>query len=443
MTPIVLIGLLGVPAIPADAVPAQVPPVVVAANVLGADAVQTGQIVAAGAAADGPVATLEQVTGFALLDRIDSLSHSDLGRFLDAHPGTINELLTRPPSAAEVAVWWESASQRSHANLQSLAPQLVGNLEGIPYLERDIANRTVLSDAQATLNDRLSGRVGRAERSELEARAHMLAEVERAVRGAGRRLVSLDVTGEGRAVVAIGDLASADVVTFLVPGMFFGVDAQIEAWTQTTQDLLIEQRSWLRRLHPSTSPSVAAVAWIGYATPNLINVASMESARSGREALTGALQGLRAARGEHQPFVSVVAHSYGSTAAMLSLSEDDVGVDALAVVGSPGSPARNAGELNAGSVWVGAADWDPISASGVFGSQPVSRAYGARMFSVAEGRDPVTGERLSGAVSHNDYFVPGSMALRNLALLSLGEGGLVVDADADRSEFARALTRVR
>src|SRR5690606_42101369 len=63
-----------------------------------------------------------------------------------------------------------------------------------------------------------------------------------------------------------------------------------------------------------------------------------------------ALQGLRAARGVDQPFVSVLAHSYGSTAALLSLAEDDVSVDALAVVGSPGSPARSAAELHVGSV---------------------------------------------------------------------------------------------
>src|SRR5689334_14650288 len=98
--------------------------------------------------------------------------------------------------------------------------------------------------------------------------------------------------------------------------------------------------------------------------------------------------------------------SSGCTPALLSLQEDDVSVDALALVGSPGSPARTVGELHVadGNVWVGAADWDPIPASGVFGSQPTSPQYGAHRFSVAPGVDPVTGQTLAGAVSHNDYF---------------------------------------
>ena len=100
-------------------------------------------------------------------------------------------------------------------------------------------------------------------------------------------------------------------------------------------------------------------------------------------------------------------------------------------------------ELHVGSVWVGAADWDPIPASGVFGSQPASRSYGAHLFSVAAGSDPLTGSRLAGAVTHNDYFAPGSMSLRNMTLISLGEGDSVVGPDHARGDFARAFTHIR
>ena len=119
-------------------------------------------------------------------------------------------------------------------------------------------------------------------------------------------------------------------------------------------------------------------------------------------------------------------------------------VDALAVVGSPGSPARHVSQLHVtdGNVWVGAAEWDPIPASGVFGSQPASGAYGASLFSVAAGVDPVTGERLTGALSHNDYFAAGSMSLRNLAYISVGEGDQVIGPDHARGDFARAFTRI-
>lgn len=386
---------------------------------------------------------LDRLQGIALLDRLDSLPRGDVRLFLNGHPEVIRELLAAPPRAADVAAWWGNAPVAGREVLSSLAPELIGNLEGVPYSARDEANREVLDLARQHLDDRLAGAVGRAERAELETRTHMLQQVEQALQGESRRLLSLDVTGDGRAVIAVGDIETADYVSFLVPGMFFGVDAQIDAWTDTAQTLVDEQREWLRTLQPHVDATVAAVAWIGYTTPSLVNVASMELAREGQQSFTASLQGLRAARGDVQPFVSVLAHSYGSTAAMLSLTEDDVHVDALAVVGSPGSPARSADELHVSTMWVGAAEWDPIPSSGVFGSQPSSRDYGARLFSVAGGSDLLTGASLGGAFSHNDYFAAGSMSMRNLALIGLGEGVRVIGPDHERGDFARAFARIR
>lgn len=419
--PVLLAGVSAEPATPLTVTVAQAPP----------------------APSGGASIPLDRLQGIALLDRLDSLPRGDVRLFLGAHPETIGQLLATPPVPADVAAWWNSAPSEGRSVLSTLAPELIGSLEGVPYSARDIANRMVLDAARAQLEERLAGPIGRAERVELETRTHMLEQVEEALEGPSRRLVSLDVTGEGRAVIAVGDIATADFVSFLVPGMFFGVDAQIDAWADTAQRLVDDQRAWLRELQPDSTASVAAVAWIGYTTPGLMNVASMELARAGQQEFTASLQGFRATRGETQPFVSVLAHSYGSTAAMLSLEEDDVHVDALAVVGSPGSPARSAFELHVGTVWVGAAEWDPIPSSGVFGSQPSSRAYGARLFSVAGGDDPITGASLGGAFTHNDYFAPGSMSLRNLTLISLGEGARVVAPDHSRGDFARAFTRVR
>ncbi len=106
-------------------------------------------------------------------------------------------------------------------------------------------------------------------------------------------------------------------------------------------------------------------------------------------------------------------------------------VDALAMVGSPGSPARSVGELHviAGNVWVGGAEWDPIPASGAFGSQPMSVEYGAHHFGVAGGFDPLTQQHLTGALAHNDYFVAGGESFRNLALIGIGQGRYVLGND--------------
>lgn len=425
LAPMTLIGAIGVPAAPIVSAVAEAP----------------------AGAADPLVATaapLGSLQGIALLDRLSTLPRAELRSYLGAHPDVVTELLNNPPTAASVSGWWASTPWDGRRALTGASPQLVGGLEGVPFAVRDAANRAALTAASDALHQRLDGHVGRAERDELATRSHMLDQVEQALAGSDghvRRLISLDTEGEGRAVIAVGDIARADYVSYLIPGMFFGVDAQITAWTDTAEALVADQERWLARLHPGEPANVAAVAWIGYRTPSLVNVASMELAREGRDAFTASLQGLRAARGDDQPYLSVLSHSYGSTAALLSLEEDAVSVDALALVGSPGSPARTVHELHVtdGNVWVGAADWDPIPASGVFGSQPTSAEYGAHRFSVAPGTDPMTGEALAGAVSHNDYFSPGGSSLRNLALIGIGEGAYATDANRAAGDARKAL----
>jgi hypothetical protein len=124
-----------------------------------------------------------------------------------------------------------------------------------------------------------------------------------------------------------------------------------------------------------------------------------------------------------------MAHSYGSTAAMIALQRGDFEIDALAVVGSPGSSAQNASALAVrdGNVYVGEAGWDPVVNSAFYGSDPGAASYGAYRMSVAGGIDAITSQSLGASYGHNEYFQPGSESMRNLALIGIGEGGLVMD----------------
>jgi hypothetical protein len=249
-------------------------------------------------------------------------------------------------------------------------------------------------------------------------------------------------------VIIIGDASTADYVDYLIPGMFSDVDTQIVAFANSSDNIATQQQAWIKKLNPgvpaSQLPTVATFAWIGYQTPNIVNVASMQLAREGQASFTSSLEGLRAERAARvtkaadgtvtagsQPFVAVLAHSYGSTAVMLSLQDDAVKVDALAIVGSPGSPARSASQLKVtnGNVWVGAAETDPVPQTGIFGSQPLSTSYGAHRFGVDGATDPVSLAALRGAVGHNDYFVSGTESLRNMVLIGINRGDLVLGQD--------------
>jgi len=393
---------------------------------------------------------LARLDGVTLLEQLARLTPGEIDAFVAGNPAALADLAARPPAAREVASWWARVPAESRAALSLDVPGVVGNLEGLPFGVRDAANRTFLAQTIAGIHAQLDAGVGRAMEDELRKRLVMLSSVERALEtgssGAERTLIALDVEGEGRAVIGIGALESADYVTFFVPGMYVGVTQQLVDWAGNAETSLLEQRAWLERL--GIEGEVATVAWIGYHTPTVVSIGSLDVAYEGRAALTRSLQGLdavrevtglRSAGAAHEPFVTVVAHSYGSTAAMISLGHDDVAVDALVLVGSPGGPAKTVHDLKVagGNVWVAAADSDPIPRTGVYGNQPLDEEFGAKVFSVKGMTDPVTGERLDDISGHVYYFWPGTTAVRNTALIAIDAGDLVSTDRVQRASAAR------
>jgi pimeloyl-ACP methyl ester carboxylesterase len=222
--------------------------------------------------------------------------------------------------------------------------------------------------------------------------------------------------------------------------MYFTVADQMVDWTDTAAAIQSEQQQWLR--HFDDSRSSAVVSWIGYRTPNVFTVASFGLAQIGAARLTDAVNGLKAARPGSTPYTAVLAHSYGATAALLALQAHAFSVDALAMVGAPGSPAQSVRQLSvpAQDVFVGQAVWDGVATSGFFGSDPAAPSYGATPLGTSGGVDPLTHLRLGPAVGHNGYFAPGCEAMRNLALVGIGRGGDVT-AGTDRTSGTLALAR--
>ena len=115
---------------------------------------------------------------------------------------------------------------------------------------------------------------------------------------------------------------------------------------------------------------------------------------------------------------TLLCHSYGSVVcgeAVKGLPVDDV-----AAFGSPGMKAPSAGALGThANVWAarGSRDWmqfvPHVRVLGLgFGTDPVSPGFGAHVFG-------------AGTAGHSDYLRPGSLSLRNLALIALGRDGQV------------------
>ncbi|PXA67867.1 alpha/beta hydrolase [Cryobacterium arcticum] len=411
------------------------------------------------ASVDIDLASLRSMTGPNLLVGMSQLPLADLATFAADYPTHIDALLTAPPKATAVTAWWTMLDATQRAALTAATPRLVGNLDGVPLAQRSRANEIYLSDSLAAATSALTGSLSETERKTLTSRVAMLTQVAEALKssdgGPKRSLILLDITGTGRAAIALGNPDTADFIGYLVPGMNYQVEPQIVNWTTVADDLYREQAAVLTGASTRTdddtttksgstlagftaaagasassraaTPTIATISWIGYEAPDLFSVAGRDRAQTGAGFLETSWAGLRATRGADQPYISVFAHSYGSTVSLMALANGSVEVDALVVVGSPGSEIQSAENLKVAdhNVFVGKADWDPAVNSAFFGSDPGAASYGARVLGVHGGTDTVTGASLAASVGHNDYFKPGSESLHNMALIGTDQAELV------------------
>lgn len=397
------------------------------------------------AAARVDSALLPKLSGTALLSQLSLLPGSDLAHFVSQNPRVMKNLVKNPPAARDVTAWWSATSPSARKSLVSVSPEVIGNLAGVPFEVRNSANRAYLTTSIHQLKSSMS-QLGRGEIVNARLQLHMLEQVRKALEapkaGPVKSLLTFDATGSGRAAIVVGDLATADYVSYLVPGMFFSVDTALNTWTNIATDLNSEQTRWVSTLaaaDPSMAgKTVATVAWIGYQTPGITGIASLSLADEGADLIGRAIDGVQSVRTGSEPFVTLIGHSYGSTAAMIELAKGSLHVDAVVLIGSPGSATQTASELHVknNNIYVGEAAWDPVVNSAFYGSDPGSGAFGAHRMSVAGGVDPITHRALTASAGHLGYFAPGSESMRNLALIGLDRGALVTQGatmDASRT----------
>ncbi|MFF8015903.1 alpha/beta hydrolase [Streptomyces sp. NPDC007929] len=228
-----------------------------------------------------------------------------------------------------------------------------------------------------------------------------------------RQLLHFDGRGSGRVTEVLGDLARADRVAVLVPGSDTGLD---------TYDRFHAAASALHRQLTRQAPAgtrTAVVAWLGYETPGTVSTTVTTTGRADQAAphLRALVAELRAISGG-EARIALLCHSYGSVVCGRAAAGLDV--DDIALVGSPGTGADTAAALRTRArVWAarGGDDWvenvphldlDLFGTTLGFGTDPVSPAFGARVFTAGDG-------------GHSDYFKPGSTSLTNLARIVLGE----------------------
>nr|WSY53037.1 alpha/beta hydrolase family protein [Streptomyces sp. NBC_00886] len=245
------------------------------------------------------------------------------------------------------------------------------------------------------------------------------AAVDRAMADPGRRFLAFDGRGSGQATEVFGDLAHADRTVVLVPGS----DTSLDTYDRFRATALNLHRQLTRDAPDSRT---AVLSWLGYRTPNTVSTTVLTAGRADQAApyLREFIRQLRSITGRGAQ-VGLVCHSYGTVVCGRAAAGLDV--SDIVLVGSPGTGADSAAGLRTSArVWAarGEDDWvggvphvsaDLFGATVGFGTDPVSPAFGARVFAAGDG-------------GHSDYFSPGSASLANLARIVLGETSEVTRA---------------
>jgi Alpha/beta hydrolase len=245
----------------------------------------------------------------------------------------------------------------------------------------------------------------------------------------GEHFIDFNPRGQGLAVEVIGNLAQATRVAVIVPGSDTTLATFDSRGTASPGGAAAALAKEARELDPGAH--LAVIAWLGYATPATLSPGVLTSgdAGQGAAALRTFVDDL--ARGGRQ--VALICHSYGSV--VCGLAASNLPVTDIAVVGSPGMDAASATALHTTArVWAGrgASDWiryaPHVQFLGLgFGPDPMNPAFGARIFDAGDG-------------GHSGYFRPGSISLRNLAYIALGDPGRVTEITGTTVTTAAART---
>lgn len=381
---------------------------------------------------------------------------ADAAAVRQAAQNYLKDAIPHDASPAERKEWWAGLTDEQREEYLAVYPDRIGNLDGIPALVRDAANR----DNLQLLMGKLEGRDDDESATKLAA----LREIDRQLRAVPKPgeppmyLLGIGDQGNGRAIVSYGNPDTSRNVAAYVPGLNTSLDEEFaQGDLKRARDLSI-----VANRHGAPA---AAITWLGYDAPQApdglgtLAVAWGGRAEKGGQAFGEFMSGIEAANDHEDPHLTAIGHSYGSRTVGSATQQPGgiPGVDEIVFVGSPGVGVDSADDLGVGRdhVFVGAAANDVVtkvpskkeSAVGAvemlyggpaaayifgdladrgdddvwFGSDPAGEVFGARRFEVGDG-PPLIGTGKLNIDAHSEYFDPeiDRASVENMALITAG-----------------------
>ncbi|MUL68318.1 hypothetical protein BOO86_27875 [Mycobacterium sp. CBMA 234] len=355
-------------------------------------------------------------------------------------------------SPEEVNKWWKSLNQQQRDQLLHDWPDRLGNLNGIPVIDRNKANQAVMNQdlnrpaevAKArgvTVEEVFAHPEQYGMAGEMMNRYNNAVKVKEGLEknaGATGAPTFLQVYepdkfgGAGRAAIAIGNPDEAANTAVVVPGTSHSVT---EGWLSSPDAAHI----YTETKNADHSRQTSVIAWMGYDAPDSLfdpQVGQTGLAHQGGALLAADVNALSATHDDSKvggrSHITAIGHSYGSTTVADAAAGYGMHIDDAVLVGCPGTDmARNANDFHlnpGGHVYVGSASTDPITALGGMGQAHVPGTG----VTIALGADPsVDGfgsTRFKAEVpgltftDHSHYYDPGTESLFSIGDIASGHG---------------------
>ncbi|MEU3623392.1 alpha/beta hydrolase [Amycolatopsis coloradensis] len=334
--------------------------------------------------------------------------------------------------------WWDSLSDTAKVALLQNAPDLIRNLDGVPAVDRDSANRAVLQreidrlQSEATEVSRANPNdprtpnqgdwPGKEKLDEIAAKLEGLRAIQNRLNhpSPGDQqafLLGLDVGGDGKAIISAGNPDKTVNVATYVPGT--SADLAEISGEMVRSDRMVEAAMRVG------SPSTAVISWVGYDAPDDVmpNAMSESYADNAKKDLDRFQDGLRATHEGTPSHNTVIGHSYGTTVIGHAARDEHLAVDDIVFVASPGVGVNQAEELGlpVDRVHATVDPKDPIQLVPIHGIEP-QHFEGADVFASGQlNTPPPSSWEGYDEAAHSKYWDPENRALINMGRIIAGK----------------------
>jgi hypothetical protein len=368
-------------------------------------------------------------TGDALLDR---LSVTDLAVLARTDPDLAAKLMSADP--VKVRDWWAGLGEgertvlirrcrRSSATSRASRTAIATRRTARGSPSRSPRSRTTSMQAASAPRHRRTVAPGISERGSRRRDARTAARPQGGIQNAlapGRQLISLTGGSPPLAAIAIGDMDTAQNVTYAVPGMGSSAEGMGD-WVESARNVSAAQGLMApgRPTRWSPGSDTRRRRWDRSVSARISR---------GRAPHLGTALRVRGHTSDAQ--LNVLAHSYGTTTASIALTEPGVHVDSFVSIGSAGltpsigeasictqtrsSPGRRttSGRSTPRRATSGRGSGAPSATT----RDPVGDDFGAKTFGVDTGKGgtSVTDHGVS-TPDGTGYLDPGTESLRNVA----------------------------